>query len=168
MDVKSGAEQPDDTVGGEADDVEHQVAERLEVAANAEMAATEFIFDASIGAFCGGPLVVCQVCGIGDFDQPRRHAVGRGYRARLESCFRRMKQTGLEVRPMYHWTPRRIDAHVKLCVWALQMQQAAERRCHQPWARIAHTLAQLKAVRYRRTARLLFSAPKPPRSWPAR
>jgi hypothetical protein len=67
----------------------------------------------------------------------------------IESCFRRMKQTGLEVRPMFHWTPRRIEAHVKLCVLALQMQRAAEVRCAQPWARIAHTLAQLKAVRYR-------------------
>src|SRR5271165_7631855 len=28
----------------------------------------------------------------------------------IESCFRRMKQTGLEVRPMFHWTPRRIEA----------------------------------------------------------
>ena len=28
----------------------------------------------------------------------------------IESCFRHMKQTGLEVRPMFHWTPRRIDA----------------------------------------------------------
>ena len=65
VDVKLGAEQPDDTVGGECNDAEHQVAERLEVAANAEMAATEFIFDASIGAFCGGPLVVCQVPGSG-------------------------------------------------------------------------------------------------------
>ena len=37
----------------------------------------------------------------------------------IESCFRRMKQTGLEVRPMFHWTPRRIEAHVKLCVLAL-------------------------------------------------
>ena len=76
MDVKSGAEQPDDAVGGECNDAEHQVAERLEVAANAEMAATEFIFDASIGAFCGGPLVVCQVPGIGDFDQPAPCALG--------------------------------------------------------------------------------------------
>jgi hypothetical protein len=31
----------------------------------------------------------------------------------IESCFRRMKQTGLEVRPMFHWTARRIEAHVK-------------------------------------------------------
>jgi hypothetical protein len=66
----------------------------------------------------------------------------------IESCFRRMKQTGLEVRPMFHWTPRRIEAHVKLCVLALQMQRAAEIRCGLPWARIAHELGALKAVRY--------------------
>jgi hypothetical protein len=66
----------------------------------------------------------------------------------IESCFRRMKQTGLEVRPMFHWTARRIEAHVKLCVLALQMQRAAEIRCGLPWARIAHELRALKAVRY--------------------
>jgi hypothetical protein len=64
----------------------------------------------------------------------------------IESCFRRMKQTGLQVRPMFHWTPRRIEAHVKL---ALQVQRAAEMRCQLPWARIAHALGGLKAVRYR-------------------
>jgi hypothetical protein len=66
----------------------------------------------------------------------------------IESCFRRMKQTGLEVRPMFHWTARRIEAHVKLCVLALQMQRVAEIRCGLPWARIAHQLGALKAVRY--------------------
>src|ERR1700722_236435 len=67
----------------------------------------------------------------------------------IESCFRRMKQTGLQVRPMFHWTSRRIEAHVKLCVLALQVQRAAEMRCQLPWARIAHVLSGLKAVRYR-------------------
>src|SRR3954463_12324164 len=66
----------------------------------------------------------------------------------IESCFRRMKQTGLEVRPMFHWSPRRIEAHVKLCVLALQMQRAAEIRCDLSWAQIAHELGALKAVRY--------------------
>jgi hypothetical protein len=66
----------------------------------------------------------------------------------IEACFRRMKQTGLEVRPMFHWTPRRIEAHVRLCVLALQMQRAAEIRCTLPWSRIAHELGALKAVRY--------------------
>jgi hypothetical protein len=71
----------------------------------------------------------------------------------IESCFRRMKQTGLEVRPMFHWTPRRIEAHVKLCVLALQMQRAAEIACGLPWARIAHALSALKAVRYQAEGR---------------
>jgi hypothetical protein len=76
--------------------------------------------------------------------------VALGYKGAwiIESCFRRMKQTGLEVRPMFRWSPRRIEAHVKLCVLALQMQRAVEIRCALPWARIAHELAALKAVRY--------------------
>jgi len=62
--------------------------------------------------------------------------IALGYKAGwiIESCFRRLKQTGLQVRPMFHWTPRRIEAHVKLCVLALQIQRAAEIRCQLPWA----------------------------------
>jgi hypothetical protein len=78
----------------------------------------------------------------------------------IESCFRRMKQTGLEVRPMFHWTPRRIEAHVKLCVLALQMQRAAEIRCQLSWARIAHALGTLKAVRYRCESRTIVQRTK--------
>src|SRR5271157_3062673 len=78
----------------------------------------------------------------------------------IESCFRRMKQTGLEVRPMFHWTPRRIEAHVRLCVLALQMQRAAEIRCSLPWSRIVHELAALKAVRYRTGERTIVQRTK--------
>ncbi len=61
---------------------------------------------------------------------------------------------------MFHWTPRRIEAHVKLCVLALQMQRAAEIRCQLPWARIAHTLGALKAVRYRCEGRAIVQRTK--------
>ena len=61
---------------------------------------------------------------------------------------------------MFHWTPRRIEAHVKLCVLALQIQRAAEMRCQQPWNRIAHALAALKAVRYRSEARTIVQRTK--------
>jgi transposase len=59
--------------------------------------------------------------------------VAPGYKGAriIESCFRRLKQTGLELRPIFHWSPRRIEAH-------------AEIRCAQPWARIARELAALK------------------------
>jgi hypothetical protein len=80
--------------------------------------------------------------------------------AMIESCFRRMKQTGLEVRPMFHWTARRIEAHVKLCVLALQMQRSAEIRTGLPWARVAHALGTLKAVRYRSESRTIVQRTK--------
>ncbi|MGH7048970.1 MAG: IS1634 family transposase [Stellaceae bacterium] len=80
----------------------------------------------------------------------------------IESCFRRMKQTGLQVRPMFHWTARRIEAHVKLCVLALQMQRTAEIRCQLPWARIVHALGGLKAVRYRCEGRAIVHRTKIP------
>jgi len=92
--------------------------------------------------------------------------VALGYKGAwiIESCFRRLKQTGLELRPMFHWSPRRIEAHVKLCILALQMQRAAEIRCAQPWARIAHQLAALKAVRYRSQGRAIVQRTKIPES----
>ncbi len=88
--------------------------------------------------------------------------VALGYKGAwiIESCFRRMKQTGLEVRPMYHFSARRIIAHIKLCVLALQMQRAAEIRCALPWARIAHQLAALKAVRYETKTQTFVQATK--------
>jgi transposase len=67
----------------------------------------------------------------------------------IEGCFRRMKTTGLQTRPIYHWRPHRIIAHVKLCVLALLLQRAAEIRGQQTWRTIRHTLDQLKVVRYR-------------------
>jgi hypothetical protein len=92
--------------------------------------------------------------------------VALGYKGAwiIESCFRRLKQTGLELRPIFHWSPRRIEAHVKLCILALQMQRAAELRCAQPWARIAHELAALKAIRYRAQGRAIVQRTKIPES----
>src|SRR5262244_1505294 len=39
--------------------------------------------------------------------------VGLGYKAMriIEACFRRMKTTGLRIRPVYHWTAHRINHH---------------------------------------------------------
>jgi hypothetical protein len=66
----------------------------------------------------------------------------------IESCFRKMKTTGLEVRPMFHWMPQRITAHVRLCVLALMIQRAAEHATGLTWSRIGDILATVKAVRY--------------------
>ena len=77
--------------------------------------------------------------------------VALGYtRMRLiEGCFRRMKTTGLQTRPISHGRARRIIAHVKLCVLALLLERAAEIRCQQTWRTMRHPLDQLQVVRYR-------------------
>jgi Transposase DDE domain len=66
----------------------------------------------------------------------------------IEACFRKLKTTGLGIRPMFHWTPRRIVAHVKLCVLALMIQRAAEIAAQAPWSQLVDILERLKAVRY--------------------
>jgi len=76
----------------------------------------------------------------------------------IESCFRKMKTTGLAVRPMFHWMPHRITAHVKLCVLALMIQRTAEIATGLPWRRLAGTLERLKAVRYTSEGRTIVQA----------
>jgi DDE family transposase len=77
--------------------------------------------------------------------------VGAGYKAMMiiEACFRRMKTTGLRIRPVYHWTAHRLASHVKLCVLALLLQRAAEIRTGDTWRNIRLILEEVKAVRYR-------------------
>jgi len=77
--------------------------------------------------------------------------VGLGYKAMMliEACFRRIKTTGLRIRPVYHWTAHRITSHVKLCVLALLLQRAAEIRTGESWRNIRLVLDEIKAVRYR-------------------
>jgi transposase len=76
----------------------------------------------------------------------------------IEGCFRRMKTTGLQTRPIYHWRFHRIIAHVKLCVLALLLERAAEIRCQQTWRTIRHTLEQLKVVRYRMQGKTILQS----------
>jgi hypothetical protein len=78
----------------------------------------------------------------------------------IEACFRQLKTTGpavglrgphspaASIRPMFHWTPRRIVAHVKLCVLALMIQRAAEIAAGAPWSQLVDVLEHLNAVRY--------------------
>jgi hypothetical protein len=90
----------------------------------------------------------------------------------IESCFRRMKTTGLargaagtpqprwEVRPMFHWMPQRITAHVKLCVLALMIQRAAELATGLTWRQLHNLLTPIKAVRYTTEGRTIVQAGK--------
>ncbi|MCX5883074.1 MAG: transposase [Deltaproteobacteria bacterium] len=37
----------------------------------------------------------------------------------IERCFRSLKRTQIKMSPMYHWLPRRIETHVRICVLSL-------------------------------------------------
>jgi transposase len=76
----------------------------------------------------------------------------------IESCFRKMKTTGLEIRPMFHGMPHRITAHVKVCVLALMIQRAAEIATGIPWRQLTSLLERLKAVRYTSESRTILQA----------
>jgi len=62
----------------------------------------------------------------------------------IERCFRSLKRTQIKMSPMFHWVPRRIEAHVKLCVLSLLIERVAQLSCGEPWSRICHKLEQLQ------------------------
>lgn len=64
----------------------------------------------------------------------------------IEQCFRSLKRTQIKMMPMYHWAPRRIETHVRICVLALLIQRAAELACQMPWSRIRHCLQKLQVT----------------------
>lgn len=78
----------------------------------------------------------------------------------IESCFRRMKTSGLQVRPMFHWMPHRITGHVKLCVLALMIQRAAEIATETTWQQIQAALEPIKAVQYKAEDKTIVQASK--------
>ncbi len=62
----------------------------------------------------------------------------------IERCFRSLKRTQIKLTPMFHWVPRRIETHVKICVLALLIERIAEIRCDEPWSHIRRGLEQLQ------------------------
>jgi len=74
----------------------------------------------------------------------------------IERCFRSMKRTQIKMCPMYHWVPRRIEAHVKLCVLSLLIERIAEIECSDTWSRIQHNLEGLQVSEFRINSHKFF------------
>lgn len=66
----------------------------------------------------------------------------------IERCFRSLKRTRIKISPIHHWVPRRIEAHVKICVLALLIERLAELRCEKPWSRIKQDLEELQIFHF--------------------
>ena len=74
----------------------------------------------------------------------------------IERCFRSLKRTQIKMSPMYHWLPRRIETHVRICVLALLIERVAELACQKPWPQIRTILEGLQASEFADTDPSIF------------
>ncbi len=56
----------------------------------------------------------------------------------------RTLKSGLKLRPVFHWAPHRIHAHVALAVFGLLLERVAEHACSDTWRNIRDDLKQIK------------------------
>lgn len=70
-------------------------------------------------------------------------ALGYKQLQRVEEAWRTLK-SGLRLRPVYHWAPHRIQAHISLTVLALLLERIAEHACGDTWRNIRDDLKRVK------------------------
>jgi transposase len=70
-------------------------------------------------------------------------ALGYKQLQRVEAAWRSLK-SGLKLRPVYHWAPHRIHAHVALTVLSLRFERMAEQACGDTWRNIRDDLKRIK------------------------
>ncbi|MFI5287945.1 MAG: IS1634 family transposase [Candidatus Dormibacteria bacterium] len=76
-------------------------------------------------------------------------ALGYKQLLRVEACWRQMK-SGLRMRPVFHFRPWRIQAHVSISVLALLLERVAEIRTGDTWRNLAAQLQKIQVVEYDR------------------
>ena len=74
-------------------------------------------------------------------------ALGYKQLLRVEQCWRQLK-SGIRMRPVYHWRPWRIEAHVTISVLALLLERIAELRARDTWRNISRKLKKITVVEY--------------------
>jgi hypothetical protein len=70
-------------------------------------------------------------------------ALGYKQLQRVEEAWRSMK-SGLNLRPVFHWAPHRIHAHVAITVLALLLERLAEHACTDTWRNIRDDLKRIQ------------------------
>lgn len=76
-------------------------------------------------------------------------ALGYKQLLRVEQCWRQLK-SGLRMRPVFHYRPWRIQAHVTISVLALLLERIAEIRVGDSWRNVRAELERVKVVEYDR------------------
>lgn len=80
---------------------------------------------------------------------PEDLALGYKQLLRVESCWRQLK-SGLRMRPVRHFRPWRIQAHVTIAVLSLLLERIVEIRAGDTWRNVAAKLETIKVVEYDR------------------
>jgi len=70
-------------------------------------------------------------------------ALGYKQQQRVEEAWRTMKG-GLRMRPVFHWAPHRIHAHIAITVLSLLLERAIEHACQDTWRNIRDDLKQIQ------------------------
>jgi transposase len=70
-------------------------------------------------------------------------ALGYKQQQRVEEAWRTMK-SGLRMRPVFHWAPHRIHAHIAITVLSLLLERAIEHACQDTWRNIRDDLKQIQ------------------------
>ncbi len=78
---------------------------------------------------------------------PEDLALGYKQLTQVERAWRLLK-SGLRIRPMFHWAPHRLCAHVSLTMVALLLERLAERACGDTWRNIRDDLRQIKLAQF--------------------
>jgi transposase len=76
-------------------------------------------------------------------------ALGYKQLLRVEQCWRQLK-SGLRMRPVFHYKPWRIQAHVSISVLALLLERIAEIRAQDTWRNLCAKLEKIQVVEYDR------------------
>jgi hypothetical protein len=72
-------------------------------------------------------------------------ALGYKQLMQIEGAWRLMK-SGIRIRPIFHWVPHRICAHISLTMIAFLLERIAENACRDTWRNIRDDLKQIKLV----------------------
>jgi hypothetical protein len=80
---------------------------------------------------------------------PTDLALGYKQLMRVEQCWRQLK-SGLRLRPVYHYRPWRIHAHVTITVLGLLLERIIEIRSGDTWRNVLDKLQTIKVVEYER------------------
>jgi len=87
-------------------------------------------------------------------------ALGYKQLMRVEQAWRQLKSV-VKMRPVYHWAPHRIHAHVFLTVLGLLLQRMVEEACCDTWRNITDDLKQVKLVQLKGPDGTLWQVTEP-------